>query len=191
MVAVKRLKQSTLAKKGREDFVSGVEAMAGLRHASLVRLLAYCNQGKERILVYEYVQKMSLRVHIFGATSASALLDWERRLEIIKGIAHGVSCLQRGSGESVIHGDLKPGNILLDDEWNVKIGDFGTAELFAVDQTGSSQTIVISPGYAAPELHRGEMTRACDVYSLGVIILETLSGQMNGVTNSLLAHVCP
>jgi serine/threonine protein kinase len=80
-----------------------------------------------------------------GTTSASAPLDWERRLEIIKGIAHGVSCLQGGSGESVIHGDLKPGNILFDDEWNVKIGDFGTAELFAVDQTGSSQTVVISP----------------------------------------------
>jgi hypothetical protein len=68
MVAVKRLKQSTLAKKGREDFVSGVEAMAGLRHASLVRLLAYCNQGKERILVYEYLEK-SLDNYIFGIPS--------------------------------------------------------------------------------------------------------------------------
>ncbi|KAM0897164.1 hypothetical protein ACQ4PT_022730 [Festuca glaucescens] len=188
-VAVKRLKQSALTTKGNKDFAREVEVMAGLRHGSLVRLLAYCNESRERILVYEYMQNKSLNVYIFGATNLRASLNWARRLELLKGIAHGVAYLHGGSGESVIHRDLKPGNILLDDEWNPKIADFGTAKLFAVDQAGPDQTIVVSPGYAAPEYAQGgEMTLKCDVYSFGVILVETLSGERNGALHRLLSH---
>uniref|UniRef100_A0ACD5V3Z9 Uncharacterized protein n=1 Tax=Avena sativa TaxID=4498 RepID=A0ACD5V3Z9_AVESA len=183
IIAVKRLKQSALTRKGKKDFAREVEVMAGLRHGSLLRLLAYYNQGKERILVYEYMQNKSLNIYIFGTSSLRASLNWARRLEIIHGIAEGVAYLHGGSGQSVIHRDLKPGNILLDNEWKAKIADFGTAKLFAIDETGSDQTIVVSPGYAAPEYeHRREMTLKCDVYSFGVIILETLSGQRNDST---------
>jgi len=190
MIAVKRLNQSALTKKGKKHFAREVEVMAGLRHASLVRLLAYCNQGKERILVYEYMENKSLNIYIFGTTSLRASLNWARRLEIIHGIAHGVAYLHGGSGESVIHRDLKPGNILLDDEWKAKIADFGTAKLFTIDQTRSNETIVVSPGYAAPEYEQqGDMTLKCDVYSFGVVILETLSGQRNGNTQRLISHV--
>lgn len=190
VVAVKRLKQSALTTKGKKDFAREVEVMAGLRHGSLVRLLAYCNHGKERILVYEYMQNKSLNVHIFGTASLRASLNWTRRLELIRGVAHGAAYLHGGSGESVIHRDLKPGNILLDDQWMPKIADFGTAKLFAVDQkTGPDQTIVVSPGYAAPEYARqGEMTLKCDVYSFGVILLETLSGERNGGMQRLISH---
>ncbi|KAM0927740.1 hypothetical protein ACQ4PT_002677 [Festuca glaucescens] len=189
-VAVKRLKQSALTTKGKKDFVREVEVMAGLRHGSLVRLLAYCNEGKERILIYEYMQNKSLNAYIFGAAKLRASLNWERRLKLLHGIAHGVAYLHGGSGESVIHRDLKPGNILLDDEWKPKIADFGTAKLFAaIDQAGPDQTIVISPGYAAPEYARGgEMTLKCDVYSFGIILLETLSGERNGALHRLLSH---
>ncbi|VAH53636.1 unnamed protein product [Triticum turgidum subsp. durum] len=118
-----------------------------------------------------------------------ASLNWARRLELIRGIAHGIAYLHGGSGDNVIHRDLKPGNILLDDEWKPKIADFGTAKLFAVDQTGPDQTIVVSPGYAAPEYARqGNMTLKCDVYSFGVILLETLSGRRNGGMQGLLSH---
>uniref|UniRef100_A0ACD5UFC4 Uncharacterized protein n=1 Tax=Avena sativa TaxID=4498 RepID=A0ACD5UFC4_AVESA len=190
IIAVKRLKQSALTRKGKKDFAREVEVMAGLRHGSLLRLLSYCNQGKERILVYEYMQNKSLNIYIFGTSSLRASLNWARRLEIIHGIAEGVAYLHGGSGKSVIHRDLKPGNILLDNEWKAKIADFGTAKLFAIDETGSDQTIVVSPGYAAPEYeHRREMTLKCDVYSFGVIILETLSGQRNESTQRLLTHV--
>uniref|UniRef100_A0ACD5UG72 Uncharacterized protein n=1 Tax=Avena sativa TaxID=4498 RepID=A0ACD5UG72_AVESA len=189
LIAVKRLKQSALTTKGKKDFVREVEVMAGLRHGSLVRLLAYCNEGKERILIYEYMRNRSLNAYIFGAANLRASLNWARRLELLHGIAHGVAYLHGGSGESVIHRDLKPGNILLDDEWKPKIADFGTAKLFAVDQAGPDQTIVISPGYAAPEYVRGgDMTLKCDVYSFGVILLETLSGERNGALQRLLAH---
>jgi serine/threonine protein kinase len=82
---------------------------------------------------------------LIGTTSLRASLNWARRLEIIHGIAQGVAYLHGGSGTSVIHRDLKPGNILLYDEWKAKIADFGTAKLFAIDQTGPDQTIVVSP----------------------------------------------
>ncbi|XP_047063288.1 S-locus-specific glycoprotein S6-like [Lolium rigidum] len=159
-IAVKRLKQSALTRKGNRYFAREVEARAGLRHESLVRLLAYCNQGKERILVYEYMEHNSLDVYIFG------------------------------SGESVIHGDLKPGNILLDNEWIPKIANFGTAKLLAVDQMGHGQTILVSTGYASPEYEQaGDMTLKCDIYSFGIIILETLCGRRNNEIKSLLEHV--
>ncbi|XP_048559368.1 receptor-like serine/threonine-protein kinase SD1-8 [Triticum urartu] len=189
MIAVKRLKQSALTTKGKKDFGREVEVMAGLRHGNLVRLLAYCNEGKERILIYEHMQNKSLNVYIFGIPKLRALLSWTRRLELLHGIAHGVAYLHGGSGESVIHRDIKPGNILLDDEWKPKIADFGTAKLFVVDQAGPDQTIVVSPGYAAPEYaRRGDMTLKCDVYSFGVVLLETISGERNGGLHRLLSH---
>ncbi|KAM3390945.1 hypothetical protein ACQJBY_012533 [Aegilops geniculata] len=167
-IAVKRLKQTALTTKGKNDFAREVEVMVGLRHGSLVRLLAYCDEGTPNL---------------------RASLGWARRLELLREIAHGVAYLHAGSGESVIHRDLKPGNILLDDEWKPKIADFGTAKLFADNRTGPDQTIVISPGYAAPEYVRGgEMTLKCDVYSFGVILLETLSGQRNGSLQRLLSQ---
>ncbi|KAF0890865.1 hypothetical protein E2562_004339 [Oryza meyeriana var. granulata] len=182
MVAVKRLKQSALTNK---DFAREVAVMAGLRHNSLVRLLAYCNEGNERILIYAYMKNKSLDKHIFGPPTHRANLHWRRRVDIIEAIAKGVAYLHDGSDGSVIHRDLKPSNILLDDEWKPKIADFGTAKLFVADQSG--QTVVVSQGYASPEYAlRGEMTLKCDVYSFGVVLLETLSGVRNGSMQTLL-----
>uniref|UniRef100_A0A0D9WA14 Receptor-like serine/threonine-protein kinase n=1 Tax=Leersia perrieri TaxID=77586 RepID=A0A0D9WA14_9ORYZ len=188
MVAVKRLKQSALTNKGKKDFAREVAVMAGLRHNNLLHLLAYCNEGDERILIYAYMNNKSLYNHIFGPSTDRASLHWRRRLEIIQGIAKGVVYLHEGTDNSVIHRDLKPGNILLDDEWKPKIADFGTAKLFVADESG--QTLVVSQGYASPEYQlRGEISLKCDVYSFGVVLLETLSGVRNGSMQTLLPQV--
>uniref|UniRef100_A0A0E0DIU3 Receptor-like serine/threonine-protein kinase n=1 Tax=Oryza meridionalis TaxID=40149 RepID=A0A0E0DIU3_9ORYZ len=185
MVAVKRLKQSALTNKGKKDFAREVAVMAGLHHGSLLRLLAYCNEGNERILVYAYMNNRSLDNHIFGPLTRRTNLHWRRRFDIIQAIAKGVAYLHEGPDGSVIHRDLKLSNILLDDELKPKIADFGTAKLFVADQSG--QTLVVSQGYASPEYAlRGEMTLKCDVYSFGVVLLETLSGVRNGSMQTLL-----
>ncbi|KAM3390178.1 hypothetical protein ACQJBY_012012 [Aegilops geniculata] len=187
-IAVKRLKQSALTKKGKCDFTREVEVTARLRHGNLVRLLAYCDEGGERILVYVYMPNKSLDLYIFGEPSLRATLSWRQRLDIINGIAQGVAYMHEGSGESVVHRDLKLQNVLLDDKWWAKVVDFGTAKLFVAERADSSLTIVNSPGYASPESLRAEMTLKCDVYSFGVMLLEILSGQRNGETQRLLSH---
>uniref|UniRef100_A0A0E0NWT1 Protein kinase domain-containing protein n=1 Tax=Oryza rufipogon TaxID=4529 RepID=A0A0E0NWT1_ORYRU len=148
-IAVKRLKPSALSTKGLHDFTREVELMSRVRHGNLSQLLAYCIEGDERILVYEYMPK-------------------------------------KRSGEIVIHRDLKPSNVLLDDEFTPKIADFGTTKPLVADGTGT-QTIVFSPGYAAPEYIRGDVTLKCDVYSFGVVLLEIISGQKNTLRPSLLS----
>ncbi|WVZ87343.1 hypothetical protein U9M48_033992 [Paspalum notatum var. saurae] len=186
-VAVKRLKQSVLADdKGKKDFAREVDVMANVRHANLLRLLAYCNEGGERILIYAFMPNKSLDLYIFGKPSDRARLNWRQRLDIIHGVAHGVAYLHQGSEESVVHRDLKPSNVLLDDNWKPKIADFNTAKLFITDQPDA--TIVVSPGYTSPEYLRGEMMPKCDVYSFGVIVLETLSGQRNGPMKRVISN---
>ncbi|XP_037479537.1 receptor-like serine/threonine-protein kinase SD1-8 [Triticum dicoccoides] len=187
-IAVKRLRQCALTRKGKCDFAREVEVMARLRHGNLIRLLAYCDEGEERILVYVYMPNKSLDLYIFGEPSLRATLSWRQRLDIINGIAQGVAYMHEGSGESVVHRDLKLQNVLLDDNWRAKVADFGTAKLFVAERVDSSLTIVNSPGYASPESLRAEMTLKCDVYSFGVVLLEILSGQRNGETQRLLLH---
>ncbi|KAM0927738.1 hypothetical protein ACQ4PT_002676 [Festuca glaucescens] len=188
-VAVKRMKlSSSLATRVLRDYKREVEIVGNLRHDNLARLLAYCNDGDERILVYEYVEKRSLNLHIFGKSSVRASLNWAKRLEIIRGICQGVWYLHDGSGENIVHRDLKPSNVLLDQNNVPKIADFGTLKLFHEDQTGT-QTVVISPGYASPEYAKdGEMTPKCDVFSFGVLLLEIISGQRNSAAPSVISQ---
>ncbi|CAD6259448.1 unnamed protein product [Miscanthus lutarioriparius] len=132
-VAVKSLTRSYLTDEGGETFMRQVEVMSKLKHDNLARLLAYCKDGNERILVYEYMENRSLNIYIFARDPKHrALLNWKRRLEIIVGVAKGVAYLH---GQEVIHRDLKPSNILLDESWRAKIADFDTAKVFVDDQT--------------------------------------------------------
>ncbi|XP_021294095.1 putative receptor-like protein kinase At4g00960 isoform X2 [Herrania umbratica] len=180
VVAVKRL--SGNSEQGEQEFKNGVLLMVKLQHKNLVSLLGFSFEKKERILIYEFVPNSSLDNFIFDPIKR-LLLNWDKRYRIIKGIARGILYLHQDSQYRIIHRDLKAANILLDEEMNPKISDFGMAKLFVVDQTqADTRRIVGTYGYMAPEYARkGHFSVKSDVYSFGVLVLEIVSGKsING-----------
>ncbi|KAJ3697762.1 hypothetical protein LUZ61_001467 [Rhynchospora tenuis] len=174
-VAVKRM--INMGRQGRHEFLTEIAVISNIRHINLVKLRGFCAEGNHRMLVYEYMNRGSLDHSLFRLDSP---LDWPERLHIAIGAARGLAYLHSGCDHKIIHCDVKPENILLDDQKGVKIADFGLAKLIAPDQSSLFTTLRGTRGYLAPEwLTNSRITDKTDVYSFGMVLLEIIHGRKN------------
>ncbi|KAI4371669.1 hypothetical protein MLD38_009995 [Melastoma candidum] len=175
-IAVKRLKAEST--QGETEFKNEVVLLARLQHRFLVRLLGFCLGQAQRLLIYELMPNSSLDKFIFDPLKR-ARLNWDSRYKIITGVVRGLVYLHEDSRLRIIHRDLKASNILLDEDMNPKISDFGMARLLELDQTqADTGRIAGTYGYMAPEYAMyGHFSVKSDVFSFGVLVLEILTGR--------------
>lgn len=173
-IAVKQISQES--RQGLQEFISEIETIGKLRHRNLVQLLGWCRKRNDLILVYDFMENGSLDKYIFE--QPRAILRWEERFRIIKGVASGLVYLHEEWEQTVIHRDVKAGNVLLDSEMNARLGDFGLAKLYDHGENPSTTRVVGTLGYLAPELTRtGKPTTSSDVFAFGALLLEVVCGR--------------
>lgn len=177
IVAIKQLNHDGL--QGSQEFIIEVLMLSLLHHVNLVGLIGYCADGDEKLLVYEYMPKGSLEDHLFDLGPGKMPLDWNTRIKIAVGTARGLEYLHCRANPPVIFRDLKPANILLDNDFHAKLSDFGLAKLGPVgDKTHVSTRVMGTYGYCAPEYAMsGKLTMKSDIYSFGVVLLEIITGR--------------
>uniref|UniRef100_A0A0D6R795 Protein kinase domain-containing protein n=2 Tax=Araucaria cunninghamii TaxID=56994 RepID=A0A0D6R795_ARACU len=180
VVAIKQLDRD--GKQGEHEFRVEVDLLSRLRSPYLLELIGYCADQDHRLLVYEYMSNGNLQEHLYsdGSPGNPPLLDWGTRMRIALDAAKGLEYLHEQIAPPVIHRDLKASNILLDENFNAKVSDFGLAKLGSDKLNGEISTRVLgTTGYVAPEYAlTGHLTTKSDVYSFGVVLLELLTGRV-------------
>lgn len=181
VAAVKQL--GGIGMVGVRDFRAGVATICSTHHLNLIRAIGYCSERSYRFLVYEFMKKGSLDRSLFGAEDERSL-DWAQRFKIALGTARGMQYLHEECQHSIIHYNLRPENILLDEDFNAKVSDFGILRLASGSPDGNmrsaSSTLREPQGYLAPEWLLGlPITSKSDVYSFGIVLLEIVSGRRN------------
>ncbi|KAF0917699.1 hypothetical protein E2562_021201 [Oryza meyeriana var. granulata] len=179
VVAVKKLKAMTPPQQGEDEFQTEVSVIGRINHMNLVRIRGVCSErrNRRRLLVYEYVENGSLATWLFGAKETP--LEWHKRYNIAIGVAKGLAYLHHECLDWIIHCDVKPENILLDEDFESKISDFGLAKLQQRRDQDDPDSFRIrgTRGYMAPEwLSSLSITEKVDVYSYGVVLMELVRG---------------
>ncbi|XP_022728602.1 LOW QUALITY PROTEIN: MDIS1-interacting receptor like kinase 2-like [Durio zibethinus] len=183
VVAVKKLHQSedSMTSNNLKAFESEIHALSEIRHRNIVKLYGFCSHPKNSFLVYEFVERGSLRMVLSNKDEAMEL-DWEKRLNVVKGVANALSYMHHDHSPPIIHRDISSrdissNNVLLDLDYGAHVSDFGTARLLKPDSSNWT-SLVGTFGYIAPELaYTMKVDERCDVYSFGVLTMEILMGR--------------
>ncbi|XP_016512355.2 rust resistance kinase Lr10-like [Nicotiana tabacum] len=183
-VAVKMLSKPKAG--GGQDFMNEIATIGRIHHVNVVGLVGYCVETTERALVYDFMPNGSLDKYI-ASQEGSPVLSWQRKYEIVVGVARGIEYLHRGCDIRILHFDIKPHNILLDENFIPKISDFGLAKQYPTDNSIVTLTAARGTiGYVAPELISrsiGAISYKADVYSFGMLLMEMLDLKRNVVAN--------
>jgi len=160
-----------MVREGEGEFKTEVSAIGRTNHKNLIQLLGFCNEGQHRLLVYEFMSNGSLASFLFGDSRP----NWNRRIHIAFGTARGLCYLHEECTTQVIHCDIKPQNVLIDDSFMARISDFGLAKLLKTDQSRTTTGARGTKGYVAPEWFKNmPITVKVDVYSFGILLLELI-----------------
>ncbi|GMY29292.1 G-type lectin S-receptor-like serine/threonine-protein kinase SD2-5 isoform X1 [Fagus crenata] len=167
--------------QGKKEFRAEVSIIGSIHHVHLVKLKGFCAEGSHRLLVYEYMGNGSLDKWIFRKNNDDQfMLDWDTRFNIALGTAKGLAYLHEDCDAKIVHCDIKPENVLLDDNYLAKVSDFGLAKLMTREQSHVFTTLRGTRGYLAPEwITNYAISEKSDVYSYGMVLLEIIGGRKN------------
>lgn len=166
--------------QGKKEFRAEVSIIGSIHHINLVKLRGFCAESTHRLLAYEYMANGSLDRWIFQSRDEKPKLDWSKRFDIALGTARGLAYLHQDCESKIVHCDIKPENVLLDDHFSAKVSDFGLAKLMTREQSNVFTTLRGTRGYLAPEwITNSAISEKSDVYSYGMVLLEIIGGRKN------------